>query len=153
MSKFRVQHEQFETKILEVSAGGLKAPKVFLDGVELKGKRLVFSVENDLGAEASVKLISNVFGDLKVAIDNGTEIAITPKLPWYAYLFSAIPLLLIVGGGALGGGIGAGAGVINLGLFRSEHPLWLKIVGALVVTSIATVIYLILAMLIQMAIN
>lgn len=153
MSKIRVQHDQFETKVLEVSPGGLKAPKVFLEGVELKGKRMVFPAENDLGANVSVKLIGNVFGDLKVSIDGGTEMAMLPKLPWYAYIFGAMPLLLIVSGGAIGGAVGAGAGVINLGLFRTEHPLWLKIIGALVVTSIATVIYLVLAMLLHMAIN
>ena len=153
MTNFRVEHKQFETKVLEIKPGGLGAPKLILDGVVVQGKRGQFSVENDLGETSIVKFGTNYTGIPKVSIDGGAEFAVAPPLPWYAYALSAMPLVLIAFGGAIGGGLGACGAFINIGLFRSEHPLWLKILGAFIVTAIATLIYLVLAMIIQIAIN
>lgn len=66
-------------------------------------------------------------------------IEVAPKLPAYQCIWSALPLAMIAFGGALGGGLGAMAAVINLKLFRREISLPLKFVLTLLV-SLASVL-------------
>ena len=50
------------------------------------------------------------------------------KVPAWGYIVCGWPLLMIVIGGAIGGALGGAAFGINLGIFKSELPIPLKIV-------------------------
>ena len=47
-----------------------------------------------------------------------------PKFTWYQYAWIGWPLILIVLGGAIGGGLGGAAAAINYKLFqKTQHPV------------------------------
>jgi hypothetical protein len=72
-----------------------------------------------------------------------------PKLRWYEWLWSALPLLLALPGGLLGGGIGMIAFGMNVRQFVTEaHPRLRWMVTALITVS-ATIVYLIVATLVD----
>lgn len=71
-------------------------------------------------------------------------------LKWYEIVLAFLPLVLIMGG-AIGGGIGALAAVINMNLFKGNAShRYLKVVG---VTVLAIVIYSIIAFFILKTLN
>lgn len=66
---------------------------------------------------------------------NGVKNHIFKKLEWYQYTLGALPILMLFFGGAIGGGIGGVATMINFNIFREEgsEPLkYLKVVGVII---------------------
>ena len=90
--------------------------------------------------------------EIPVPVDGGEEREPTPLLPWYQYLIAALPLGLLVGG-ALGGGLGAAAAYSNIFLFRSQLRPIAKHSAVLAVTFGAILIYIIIASLLQGALQ
>lgn len=65
----------------------------------------------------------------------GIKHQVAPKLQWYEYAIGGLPLLLIFMGGAIGGGLGAAASVINYNLFRgteSNTIKYIKVIGVII---------------------
>lgn len=63
---------------------------------------------------------------------NGTVNYVTEKLNWYQYLIAAIPMVLVLIGGAIGGVIGIISTMFNLSIFRqddTELNKYLKVSG------------------------
>ncbi len=78
------------------------------------------------------KSLPDFVPDLEI---NGVKNQIFKKLAWYQYTLGALPLAMLFFGGAIGGGTGAVATMINFNIFREEgsEPLkYLKVVGIIV---------------------
>ncbi len=73
---------------------------------------------------------------------NNQIIDVAPKLPAYQAIWSGLPLAMIAFGGALGGGLGAMAAVLNLKIFRWNLSLPLKFVLTLLVSLASVLIWL-----------
>lgn len=77
---------------------------------------------------------------------NGVKNQIVEKLKWYQYTLALLPVLLIFVGGAIGGGVGITAALINLNIFRIEGEAkgikYLKVIG---VVLLAYLIYFLVA--------
>jgi hypothetical protein len=84
---------------------------------------------------------------------NGVKNHIFKKLEWYQYTLGALPILMLFFGGAIGGGIGGAATMINLNIFREEGSdlsKYLKVIGVIVA---AFLVYLGLSFGILLLIN
>ncbi len=91
--------------------------------------------------------------DLPALVVGDKTIQLVPPLPWYQWVWSALPILLIVIGGALGAITGIIAASINVKVFRTPLPEALKYVVAAVVSGGAVVVYMLAATLFVMLIT
>jgi hypothetical protein len=131
-----VNAEGFEGRQLIVeSAGWFSGPRLLLDGQPApKGpKRGQLLLRRNDGVDVIAQL-RGVFVDPipQVTVD-GKTIKIAEPLPWYVWVWSGLPLVLLFMGGALGGGLGAMAMTINGRVFRADMHSALKfaITGAI----------------------
>lgn len=67
------------------------------------------------------------------------------KLTWFEQLWIAAPLILIAVGGAVGGGLGGAAWVINRQVFRRAHSPALRYFWTGLISMAAAVAYLVIA--------
>lgn len=130
----------------------LSGPKVLIEGrtAQRGRRRNTFILERNDGAEVSIELKSPLFGAVHAVVD-GKSFELLPSLRWYQYVWLALPLALVlpgVGGGAVGGGLGAAAFIINLRLFRSGQRALSRYAMTGLVTVGAVIVYIAVATLI-----
>ena len=76
-----------------------------------------------------------------------------PKFTWYQYVWIGWPLILIILGGAIGGGLGGAAAAINYKIFQKiQHPV-LRYVWTGLISVAAVMAWLVIATTIYMAIH
>src|SRR5882757_396408 len=73
-----------------------------------------------------------------------------PSIPWFAYLWFCLPMLLVFLGGMLGGLLGGLASALNLALYRSGLPALARYLLGGIVTCGAFALYLVAAMLLSL---
>ncbi|MFG1691252.1 hypothetical protein ACGF5M_03685 [Gemmatimonadota bacterium] len=67
------------------------------------------------------------------AVQETGELQKDEKVPFWAHIVCGWPLILVLVGGAIGGGLGGLAWALNLNIFKSDMPVPAKIVMNLVV--------------------
>ena len=122
--------------------------KLYKDGVEveqLKEKGKPFLIPNEYGAVIKV-FPKKSFPDMATVLEiNGVKNQVYNKLKWSEYIIGALPILLIVVGGGIGGAIGALGTIINFNIFRSKGSEISKYVKTLSISIITFIIYFLLA--------
>jgi hypothetical protein len=149
-----VHAEGFEGRQLVVeSAGFFAGPRLMLDGQPAsKGpKRGQLLLRRNDGV-AVIAQLRGVFVDPipQVTVD-GKKIKIAEPLPWYVWIWSGLPLVLLFMGGALGGGLGAVAMTINGRIFRADMHGALKFAVTGAISLVATLVFFTLAILLNQA--
>ena len=126
--KYVVQLPGFEGQTVEVQSGGFfSSAKLFVDGKEAaKGtKRGEMLLTDSYGSKVIATWRGN-FLDVPNLFMEGKIIKVVEPLKWYQWLWNALPVALVVIGGALGGGLGFLAVSINMSIFRSQQDPILK---------------------------
>jgi len=114
-----------------------------------KSGRSAYVVKDDEGQAVTVEIIDGSFGPPRVLV-GGEEAELDVALPWFAWLFAAIPFGLVVIGGLLGGLCGGAGGTLVLALFRTERSMPLKIAGALFLIAASLGGYFVLVVALQL---
>ena len=141
--QYYIPAEGFEGRQLIVeTAGWFSGPRLLLDGQPAsKGpKRGQLLIRRNDGVDVIAQLRGIFVDPIPQLTVDGKTIKIAEPLPWYVWLWSGLPLVLLFIGGALGGALGAVAMTINGRVFRSDMPGALKfaITGAIsLVTALA----------------
>jgi hypothetical protein len=155
--QYPVEIEGFEGQSIEIKAPGfLSGPKLLVDGQPApKGpKRNQMLLRHSSGTEMVASWKPRLLGlDVPSLVVEDQTISVVDSLKWHEWLWCALPMLLIFGGGAIGASIGFIGLYINIKLFRSSLQGAAKylVTGAVFVASF--IIYGILAVLIAMAIG
>lgn len=147
-------HPQFQTQKLSVEPGGFwRGPSLLLNGAKVEGKRGVYAVRDDAGAEVTVTVRIG-FPDVlpKVTIAGAAQ-ALGRPFEWYEWAWIGLPAVLMLLGGALGGGVGAAAMMINARIFRGEHGPVSKYAMSAGVTVAAYLVVVILATIVSLLIG
>ena len=140
---------------LDVEPAGWFRPARLLFNGQLapKGpKRSQYLIAGEDGINRLVQL-KQVFIDPvpKVLLD-GEVIQLVEPLSIFQWIWSALPIILIFFGGAIGGGIGGAAFWINTRIFRSEMSITEQYILVGLVSAIAVTVYLILGVLLTQVI-
>jgi hypothetical protein len=152
--RIEIKHPAFTAQRLSVETASLfGGPKLFLDGTPVKKQRGRYPVTADSGAEILVQLKFNLVDPLPTLKIGQETIKLADSLKWYEYAWSGLPILLMFGGGALGGLVGGAATVTNGRIFRSDRNSMSKYALAALITVSATVVYLVLAIALRLAIG
>jgi hypothetical protein len=155
---YQVKLEGFESQTIEAELDGIfSGPKLLVNGrPALKGKkRGQMTLQRDDGREVIATWKPQSLGfDLPQLVMDGQTVQLVEPLKWYQLLWSALPLLLIFFGGAIGGATGAIAAVINTRIFRySNLNVVLQFIITGVVSVLAGVVYLVVASLFLRAVG
>ncbi|MEJ7559578.1 MAG: hypothetical protein WKF66_14815 [Pedobacter sp.] len=86
-------------------------------------------------------------------IIDGRKHLVAPKLEWYQFALSALPVLLVFVGGAVGGALGIAATIFNFQAFRSETNLSTKYARVILTNVAAYIVFLVLANLVLKQLN
>jgi hypothetical protein len=124
-----IKHQAFANRGLALRPAGLfNGPQLILDGRKVKGRRLRFSVRDNLGTQREIRLKSNYLDPVpKVQIGDQTLELATP-LAWYQYVWMSFPIVLVFSGGVLGAMFGVAAVLASGRIFRSDHATAAKYV-------------------------
>ena len=134
------------------TAGVLSSPQLLQNGERVpKGpQRGTFRLRRDDGGEAVARLRPSAFLFLDpvptVEID-GVRIQVVQPFRWYELAWLALPILLIVGGGAIGGAVGFGAAAVNATVFRTKQRGPNRYLLTAGISLLAIVVYVALASL------
>jgi hypothetical protein len=135
--------EGFEGQNIQVEpAGFFTAARLLVDGQPApKGKKPNQNrlTRND-GREVVVTWRPQLLDMPKLVVD-GKTIDIVKPLHWYEWVWSALPILLIIIGGALGGITGIIAFSINSKIFRSEQATLLKYIYTLLISVGSVIVF------------
>ncbi|HPB68771.1 MAG TPA: hypothetical protein PLT76_03755 [Candidatus Omnitrophota bacterium] len=71
------------------------------------------------------------------------------KLPLKVHVMCGWPLILVLIGGLIGGGLGAGAYVINRIIYKSKLPVFLKVIFNICVGLSAFVLWLVIVSILK----
>jgi len=124
---------------------------ILCDGRPATRSGRAFTVNDNQGAPVAFQLKGSIFDPIPAVQAGDRLIRFAPPLTWYEYVWIALPLALVVLGGALGGACGAAAAVINARLLRSSQPMWVRYGQGVLVILGATLVWVVLALLITMA--
>ena len=140
----------FENQSIEVDQGAFGRPKLLFNGRPApKGnKRGEMLLRRDNGSEAVAtwKMQFAWFDIPKLVVDE-KEIQVVESLKWYEYVWSGLPILLVIAGGLIGAVFGTIGFIINARIFRSSMSKFLKYILTAGVTILTVVIYFVLAMI------
>jgi len=151
--QYQVKIDGFESQTIQVQAPGLfSGAKLLVNGQPApKGpKRNQMALRRDDGAEVVAVWKPRMLGlDVpQIAVD-GKPIQVVEPLPWYQWLWSALPVLLVFAGGAIGAFAGVLALFVNLKVFRSSMNGAVKYLATAAASFTAVLVYFVLATMIS----
>ena len=146
--------EGFEGQKIEVRSSFWSGAKLLVNDMEArKGtKRGEMILTRNDGREV-VAVWRNNFLDVPKLVMENKAIDVAKPLAWYEWIWNGWPIILLFGGGALGGLIGALALVTNINVFRSQQTTLLKYVVTGIISFVAVILYLILGIALTLLIN
>jgi hypothetical protein len=149
---YPVKLQGFEGQTIEAQPSGFfVGPKLLVNGRPAPNgkKRGQMTLRRDDGREVVATWKPQSLGfDVPSLVVDGQTIQLVEPLKWYQLLWSALPLLLIFGGGALGGLTGAIAAILNTRIFRSNLNTLLQFLVTGGISILAVVVYVVLAILV-----
>ncbi len=116
-----------------------------------KVKRLIYNYTEDLETR-TITVKGNMLSGFKL-IDGDEEIVMLRKLSGLEWVLVLFPLVIGVLGGAIGGGLGALAGIGNAYVVRQTKNPFIKIFVSLLFAGLAFVVYSLVASALLEAIN
>ena len=137
-----------ENKKVEVQVAGFITPiKIFVNDEQARpGKRrneLILKGKN--GKPVSVYIQSAFFDTVPRLRVDGKTINVAPPLKWHQYLWSGVPLILVLYGGMLGAILGLIGFIFNIRLSRSGLSPLLRFAAIGGITILAWAVYFVLA--------
>jgi hypothetical protein len=152
--RYTVQAAGFSRQPVMLETAGITgSPRLLQNGEPApKGSRRgTFVLRRDDGREAVARLQPSAFLFLDpvptVEID-GERIQVVPPFRWYELVWLGLPILLIFGGGAIGGGVGVAAAAVNASVFRSQGSGLNRYLLTAGISLLAVVAYVVLASLV-----
>ena len=116
-----IDDKAFSGRGLAVRTASLfKGPRMLIDGAEVRGKRLRFSLRDNSGRVQEIRLKSSLLDPIPKVEIEGHTIELARALTWYEYAWMGLPVILVFTGGGLGAFFGAMAVYTSSRIFRSD---------------------------------
>jgi hypothetical protein len=149
-----VSHPSFQRQRLAVkTAGFISSAKVLIDGVQIKRVKGKYSLDDDSGQPVTAELKINFLDPIPQLKLGNDVIALAPKLQWYEYAWTGVPIVLLFIGGGLGALIGMSAAYANTRIFRSNRSIGTRFAFTGLLSAAAVLVFFVLATFIHILIN
>lgn len=148
--QLQLNHPAFKTQRVAIeTAGWLTGPKLVVNGAIAKKEKGTYRVMSDSGTEIPVKLKYNFIDPIPNVAVAEEAVELAPPLKWYEYAWAGAPILLIFGGGAIGGFVGALGACASGRVFRGERGTVAKYGISALITVGAFIAFVVLALIFQ----
>jgi hypothetical protein len=124
-------------------------PRLVIDGAEVKGKRLRFSLRDNSGNVREIRLKFNGIDPIPKVEIEGHTIELARALTWYEYAWMGLPIVLVHAGGGLGALFGVMALYASVRIFRSDRGTAAKYASSAIISAGATLAFFVCAVLIR----
>lgn len=150
---YEIEHEEFRERRLTLQRNWpLGGMYLAVDGDEVVAERdAVERVENDEGEPVLVSLVGGSLDPVPKVRIRGEVHEVVDPLSWYEWGAAGFPLALATVGGALGGGLGAAAMVLNTRVLRSDISPAMRYVACGAIGVAAGLTWLLLGVIIHVA--
>jgi hypothetical protein len=148
--RYPVQLEGISAPKIEVETpSAFQGAKVLINGQPApKGKkRGEYLLRRDDGRESTIQLKSFFLDPVPQVVWAGNTIRLAEALTWYQWAWSAVPIILVFLGGAIGGAVGSIGVTLNVQILRSEMSGVLRYGGTALISIGAFVTYAVCALL------
>ncbi len=144
----------FEGQQIAVQAAGfLAGPKLLVNGQPAaKGPKRGQMLLRRNDGRAVIATWKAQLIDVPQLVVDGQTVHVVAPLPWYVWLWSGLPFLLVFLGGAVGAFVGLIGFSVNAKIFRSTWPMLAKFAVTAVVSGVAAGAYLVVITLIYLAV-
>jgi len=136
--EYPIRLKGFGAQRVVVDTGGFfTPPRLLVNGKPASpgNKRGWYVLKTDYGTRVDAQLRStNPLDPIPQLFIDGDQVSFAPPLPWYGWLWAAIPLGLVVLGGVVGGVLGAVATYVNVRLLRTSMSTGQKVLATAGVT-------------------
>ena len=153
---YPIRADRFGDLKVMVEVTGFGEPKLLVNNQLIKHtvKKNHFAIKCPDGREAMIVLnFTNFLDPVPAVIVDGQKVKIVRPFVWYQYAAIALPLILAPTGGAIGGGFGCMAAIVNGKIMRSQLPEIVKYLATVGVSAIATLTWLVLGSLLMTSIS
>lgn len=136
-------------RLIARSASALSGPRLIVDGMPAKAHKGKYTIKNNYGQDIEFRWKPDLLMlDPALIIAGDTIHFHNKRLAWYEYVWVALPLTLLLIGGAIGGALGGAATCINASIYRTQPHVWMRYLATGTVTLCAALLWLGVAMLI-----
>jgi hypothetical protein len=153
MDEYAVQLEGIAGRVSVVPGSFLKGATLRVEGTAAAKKRGRYLLTRLDGSTVEAKLVGHLTRIVPDVEIDGKRYRVGPAIPTWLVILSALPFGLVGIGGALGGGIGGLAWVVNQQIARSSLSAVAKPAAMIGVTLAAFASYLVLAGALFMTVN
>jgi len=148
-----VEIEDLPGRAVTLVTGGLGQPVLEVDGETFKAKKKKFSVTRPGQVPLEISLKSRFIDTVPNLEVAGKIIELVPPLQWYQYLWCCLPILLVLGGGALGGALGGAASFTNVAVLRSRSGSQMGYVLTGLLSAAAYLVFMVLAVVLALLVG
>ena len=142
----KIEHSSIGKSGVFLQRSGLSGVKVVQEGKVISPSEGNYAVLGNNGETVNIRLDKpKSFLDLPVAFVDGERVMLAPPLKAYEIVLISMPLLLMFGGGAVGGALGACALGINAKLMRKCKGIAGKLISGIFVFATAVIAYFAIA--------
>ena len=140
-----------ERQIAVQPAGMFSSSRPFLDGQPAPAgpRRGHHSLRRNDGREVVAYFKSGFPDPAPLLVVDGPSIRLAEPLAWYEWVWAGFPLLLILVGGTIGGGLGAVVMTSNVHIFRSGSHVALKHALSALVAMACIAVWLVIVLAIR----
>ncbi|WP_163323866.1 hypothetical protein [Draconibacterium mangrovi] len=128
-------------------------PKIFLNDFEIKKQNDRYSVNSNYGNPILITLKNNFLDPIPKVFVNNNQIHIAKEIKWYEYIWTGLPILMVLQGGLLGALLGLIALRLNLNIFRGDKKIISKYLLTLGISLVFVICYLTIATLLNVLIE
>lgn len=154
MNELAINHPAIGNNKLSLKLSSfLGSPQLYFNGIKVEKEKKAYSITQLLGKPFEILIKQKIYDAIPKIIINGEPFEIAEPLKWYEYVWMGLPILLVLQGGAIGALLGIFAVKINSTIFRSERSSIAKYLITLVINIAITSFYLIIALLLNSAVN
>ena len=156
--EINIDYKGFKNKKLVFKTRVFTAGHIFLQEqpIPIKSQnpltqQLLFTVQNDDGQDVEIKLKTyyRFFDRIPELEIDGTKIKLISPLRWHEYVWTALPIILFLIGGFLGGLLGIIATHTNIKVFRSGLSITSKYIFSSFVLFLAYILFIIAFSILQ----
>jgi hypothetical protein len=149
-----VPHAAFTRQRLSLQpAGFVTSAKILIDGIPVKRLKGKYPLIDDAGQPVLAELKINLLDPIPQLKLGNEVLTLAPKMQWYEYAWTGLPIILLFVGGGLGALIGISAAYANTRIFRSNRSTGTRFALTGLLSIAATAIFFVLATVIHIAIN
>ncbi len=138
----------FENHDLDVQPSGfVRGPRLLLNGnpAPRGNRRYQYVLTQPGGSKTVVQLKPSMLDPVPKVFVDGEQIEVVEPLSVFQLIWSGLPLVMLLIGGAIGGLIGGGAYWTNVLVFRSEMSTAERYILTALISGIAVVFFLIVS--------